>query len=787
MPRRTPIRTRNLGTPPPSPGQSGATRPLDDDPAEAIAGRLHRVAFGLFAALIVVRAFWPSEDAAEGSGLTWVLAILGVAGLAIISALISGTARFRFGWVDAAVLGLFALVGASAGHAADRRPALNLAWEWGGLAVAYMLARTLPRTRRETNALAAILVATATAIAAYGLYQIAVELPTARDRYRANPEQVLREIGVEPTGAGRRMYEDRLLGSNEPFATFGLANSLAGYLVGPTVLLAAACLDRFRKRQVIGVTPYVLAAVPGLVLLSCLLATKSRSAYLGLGMALALLAARSFGSISGRMLKWIAFSAFVLVAAMVAVGLASGQLDLLVMTQSSKSLRYRFEYWQGAWRILRFVPGAFWQGLGPGNFAGPYLVYKLPQASEEISDPHNLFLEVWTTAGVFAAVLLASTLLLTMRSALGRATVPVDAELGSSARVKVDTSKVGWLLAWAASGWFIATTLNLINPFNPVLGPLNPFQGDLFFRWIILGVAWVSALAMIWPLWNSGTLPAEGAGAAVVAIVVNLLAAGGIGMPAVALGLWLSIALALNLRDDRAEGVERRVGRTPTFLVAAAWAALIGSFFGSIAPYWKSEAAIVEADRQMIPGRLNFERARAAYSRAIKADRFNVHPWIGLADLEYRFWLSPESKRDPRVWPRVLMAMDNAVGPPRNAANYGLQRRRALIARAIEASLGDAARPGDLILLRTHAERALRFASKLNPTLPLIHAELAESSAGMNFLSVAQAEAKEALRLDAHTPHPDKKLPDDMRKRLLDEIPEWAEKAKQGESFKPSS
>jgi hypothetical protein len=247
------------------------------------------------------------------------------------------------------------------------------------------------------------------------------------------------------------------------------------------------------------------------------------------------------------------------------------------------------------------------------------------------------------------------------------------------------------------------------------------------------------------------------------------------------------MALALNLRDDRVEGLERRLGRTPTFLVAAAWAALLGSFVGTTVPYWRSEAAIAEADRQMIPGRMNFERARVAYSRAIKADRFNVHPWIGLADLEYQFWLSPESKRDPRVWPRVLMAMDNAVGSPRNAANYGLQRRRAMIARAIEASLGDAARPGDLILLRTHAERALRLASKLNPTSPLIHAELAESSAAMNFLSVAQAEAKEALRLDALTPHLDKKLPDELRRRLQAEIPEWAEKAKQGESFNPAS
>ena len=42
----------------------------------------------------------------------------------------------------------------------------------------------------------------------------------------------------------------------------------------------------------------------------------------------------------------------------------------------------------------------FWWGVGPGNFGGPYLKYKLPESSEEILDPHNMFIEVWATAGV---------------------------------------------------------------------------------------------------------------------------------------------------------------------------------------------------------------------------------------------------------------------------------------------------------------------------------------------------------------------------------------------------
>jgi hypothetical protein len=41
----------------------------------------------------------------------------------------------------------------------------------------------------------------------------------------------------------------------------------------------------------------------------------------------------------------------------------------------------------------------------------------------------------------------------------------------------------------------------------------------------------------------------------------------------------------------------------------------------------------------------------------------------------------------------------------------------------------------------------------------------------------AATEAREALRLDGITHHPDKKLPDSVRKRLEAQLSDWAEKA----------
>ena len=86
-------------------------------------------------------------------------------------------------------------------------------------------------------------------------------------------------------------------------------------------------------------------------------------------------------------------------------------------------------------------------------------------------------------------------------------------------------------------------------------------------------------------------------GAGALAVLVNLLAAGGIGIPTVALGLWSFVALGLNLRDDRSCGRLRETNsRVPAFVLAIVWAAVLGTFAGDIWPFWQSEASMAQGD-----------------------------------------------------------------------------------------------------------------------------------------------------------------------------------------------
>ena len=130
-----------------------------------------------------------------------------------------------------------------------------------------------------------------------------------------------------------------------------------------------------------------------------------------------------------------------------------------------------------------------------------------------------------------------------------------------------------------------------------VIGEMNLFQEDLLPRigWRSPPAGWRVVLGG--GVWKRVTLPASAFGAAVIAVVINLLAAGGIGFPSVALALWLLVALGLNLREDRGCGQLREVSSPiPGFALAIVWAALAGSFVGAILPFWRSEAAVARAD-----------------------------------------------------------------------------------------------------------------------------------------------------------------------------------------------
>ena len=216
---------------------------------------------------------------------------------------------------------------------------------------------------------------------------------------------------------------NRLLYSSETFATFALANSLAGFLVGPAVLGLAIGLEGFRKRRdetrPAPLSYYVVATAPYVLILACFLSTKSRSADVGFAVAAVVLLVREAKTIGPRKSALLGLGLVAALGGLIALGAASKRFDWMMIVDSTKSLRYRLEYWRGAWRVIVRLPGVFWQGLGPGQFGPFYLLYRLPESSEEIQNPHNMILEAWAVAGIGAAIALVAAIAFALRNAFG--------------------------------------------------------------------------------------------------------------------------------------------------------------------------------------------------------------------------------------------------------------------------------------------------------------------------------------------------------------------------------
>lgn len=751
-----------------------APKPTPPDDLALVGEWLRRAALALTAALMVALPYWPSDTNAAPSELviqtqlsaSWWVALTFVASLlGIFSWMIGGWTRVRWSWCDAAVLALMFFVGLSAREGLDTRTAINLTWEWLGVGMIYAMIRVLPRTPRESSALAAVMAAAAASVALYGFYQVAVEFPEIRTAYRNNPTQFLIAAGVSPESeAARKQFEDRLLGSNEVFATFTLANSFAGWLVGATtlvlVLMATRALSRERRES-------GLLAIPGVLMLVVLLMTKSRSAAIGFLVAALIWGFRSIRSASARRLVGMAILAAIGLGIIGAALAYAGILDRWVFTESTKSLSYRMDYWRGAWGIITERPDNFWLGIGPGNFANAYLRFKSETASESIADPHNMFLETWAASGIGAMIALAAALGFGLWDTLGRSREEKIPSEAPDPRPSPPRG-AGWILLAGFVGWPLSLVFDQMS--------IN--------RWTLLAIGYWMAMA-IFGHWSRRSIPGWACGLAALAVAVNLLAAGGIGFPAVALGLWAWLALGQNLRTDRRCGQIRDWdGRAIACGLALAWSALAGLFYGTITPFWRSESFLAAARKEMARREPNFDRAEELCLDAISADKYSARPFLAEADVKFAQWVQKGRPKIREIWVELMVLYQKALEPPRDPSSIAILAQKAQTARNMVRAMGGSVGPKDMLELRGHLVSAIRESTRISPTDATFRAELASASADIGMFSDAVSEAKEALRLDEVNPHPDRKLPAATREFLKKKLPEW-EKGAEESGFVP--
>lgn len=694
---------------------------------------------GIVTALFVARPLYPSESVAnEGDGLPVVMMWLLTLTLWAILVARGNLCRVRFGWPDLA-MSLFVLWHSIAALWAvayeSPRPALNMLWEWLGLGVAFFLARQTFSSALQRRAVGAVMVALTVVVSVYGLYQYSVELPAARELYEQSSDQMLRDAGVwyPPGSPGRAMLEQRLA-SLEPMATFALTNSLAGFLA-PWAMVAlgiSAVLSRRLSVRQRGVIASLLIPL-GL----CLLLTKSRSAYLACACGAVAIAAISWGGRwtqlrTRRSLLTMGIAAVLIVGAILGA-LSVGGLDVEVLSEAPKSLGYRLQYWQASAAMIRDLP-LF--GCGPGNFQHRYTAYKLPEASEEIADPHNFLIEIWATAGTPALLAFLGfgvAFFLCVLSPIRRAQDDVE----STDNTDSGTSEASPIFWGAFGGVMLSLPIGAMSAAPPSL--LVPLAGlPLGALVLAVLVPWVGRgddSALLW------TLPA-------MVLLIHLLFSGGIAFPGVAVGLWLLLALALN---TSACGDRRVAPRAGALVLGGALALVAACFMTGYQPTLVSRTQIQRA----YAGEGD---PLALMRKAVEADPWAIGPRENLADVFYQQWMAAPNAETMREFDRAVQ--ETLVRAPRAASlrhKFGL------------AYLEFFGRSRQKNLL-TEAIRMLESAVALYPNDCRKRAHLAEAYLLAGDRDGYEDERAEAIRLDGLTPHLDKKLADEQRQRLTRSI-----------------
>ena len=672
-----------------------------------------------------------------------------------------------FGWQALSYYGLWRH------HSGNLLYAANGFWTFALMPVVYFVFRAVPQKagRLPEQLFFAVLLGAAFFEASYSLYSYHVAAPRLREEFRADPEAVLAQSGlnIKKGSPEYLLFEKRVLDSTEPLGTYGLTNTLAGVLVPALVLLAALTVPgfRFREWEISSFPPkFKKRRVPVrslgfllfLLLDYTLLLTKSRSGSMALLFGiLAVFGAFLFAGVATAREKpkraWRKASLFagltVLGFALIAAAaLHYGILDREVFSEAKKSLGYRLDYWQAVSKMIAAHPLL---GIGPGNFQPVYTRYILPAAAETIADPHNFAFEYAALFGIPA--LLLFLLFLALAAAASRSALSPPAPciappppashtmIVPPARSKEKIPYLPVFIVYLA-GYLLYAVFNFLSSAPTGAGILLGFA-PLFLAFSLAAAPLAARMAQF-P--SPFLLAALGAG------MLNLCAAGGIGYPPTAVPLWGLAAILISRASEKSAAGETSPLRKRTAIAAAGFA--FGFFFllflrGAFFPVF-TEKTLLPRLGELPPDRAARQLAAAANGPG----RHSIPILWAVSDMELYQLASLPSPQREKDW---LAAKDrllaNAPGIASLCSDMG----------DVEFSLYGTTQNR---LFLAEASRSLKMAVRLFPTDALLHARYAIVLHASGDFGQAQSEKAEALRLDALTPHEDRKIPESVKSLL---------------------
>ncbi len=640
--------------------------PPSHQPLPMLGSRMLVVIWALFFA----RWFLPAEGTADGGTLGFVpLTFLTAAAWAWSQYIADRSRLYRdrwdrvVWWLVIAHVASAAIVVATVGQ---KRLAFNMLWEWSAVGMQFFLLRQTLTTGCRRVAFLQTSVVLWTVLAGYGIWQHIVWYPSNVAHYqaqRAELEQLeqsrpadaqaafrtmsridairkdLVSQGVPLSEPQRGLFERRLRDSKEPIGFFALANSFGGMLA-TVVVLWIAWLCELRPSSQRSMWQLVLGLAAVLLVSGCLLLTKSRTTWVAGGVGVSslfvmLLVQRAAGGRSLlKMAGLLALGLLLLVPAVVWLG----GLDREVLSEASKSLKYRIEYWTATLEIIREHPLL---GVGPGNFRAAYQQHKLPGASEDIADPHSFVLDVLANTGIVGGLALLSllglfgwTVVTKLRSSTSN---PTDASELSKSELKPHAATPSPAeIVPAAQSVVMAITALVVGQWTLQ----NSVDLPLLCVGVLAAIAVKVAARFVWsnPSTATSDISVSAVAAAAVTLLVHLLGAGGIASPAI-VGWLLALFALLSLVQVNDASSPQVIEHAPRFFQWAAMGyVIVGLLSLSLGwlPVMQSKSYLIDGDIELSGGHL--ARASAAYNAARDVDALSPDALRNLAHVAFLKW-----------------------------------------------------------------------------------------------------------------------------------------------------
>jgi cytochrome c-type biogenesis protein CcmH/NrfG len=635
--------------------------------------------------------------------------------------------------LDAAMLALVAVIALGAGRAPYLHPARLIAWEWLVFWIVLVVIRRLARDELNRRCLLAAMLATGASISAYACYQSVFELPALRRQVQERSQTVMEELGREGIALDSddpmlEAWRQRIM-AGHAFGTFAHPNTFAGYLA---LLIPPACAcavfglrERWRKRWTM--------AIMSLLLATALVLTHSRGAILGVALVGLLVAWIGGSKVWAR--RGFAWAIPAAIAAALIVGWTMAPSRGVELAR--KSLGLRLDYWTATVRMMTDPKHTdrLLFGVGPGMFGRYYPRYMSWTATEKISDPHNFLLELWTSAGTAAPLLIMSVLGISLAWCLPAAAaiqqVPRLAQTSgrdsAMSRLYMFAGVAGFVLAFALSA--------MQQEPDAVLGS----AWMALARMLVWVIGYLAFASEIYP----GLLLSIGLGAGVSACLINCLVSGGISFPALAQCLWAATALAC---PAAVASKRNRQGAYLWLLPATMGSVLViyyvASIYAPVTQAWRYSNQARTEMASLSGGKSNARSAGALSARvilpleqAVNSDPEDASLWVSLADGYGMLWRLDHTPE----------ALGKALQSARNATRIDPEGKEGYLAEYRISESAAAGNQGDMLQLSVNAVRRI---IDRDPSEAKWHYFLAEAlqKSGQKF--AAREAAEKAHELD---------------------------------------